>query len=75
MRITVDTGKWASRYVKDEIISIDMPEQSTVSDVIEALGLPPDETGIVVIDGKTVPREYPLSGGEVLKIYTVIIGG
>ena len=75
MKITVETGKWASRYLKDEIVSIDMPEQSTVADVIKTLGLPPDETGIVTTAGMTVPREYLLSDGEVLKIYTVIIGG
>jgi len=75
LKITVETGKWASRYMEDEIVSIDMPEQSTVADVIEALGLPPDETGLVVIDGVAVPREYGLLDGDVLKIYTAIIGG
>ena len=75
MKITVDTGKWAIRYTGIESVCIDLPEQSTVADVINNLKLPPDETGISAINGNAVPREHVLLNGDVLKIYPAIIGG
>jgi len=75
MKITVDTGRWAVRYTGKEIVSINVPEQATVADVIKALGLPPDETGIAAIAGEAVPWDYVLSDGDVVKVYAAIIGG
>ena len=75
MKITIETGRWAARYTDNETVCIDMPEQSTVADVIEALKLPSDETGIAAINGNAVPREHVLSDGDILKIYPAIIGG
>ena len=75
MKITVETGRWAARYLSEEITSIELPEQSTAADVIETLKLPPEETGIISIKGNAIPREHILSCGDVIKIYPTIIGG
>jgi sulfur carrier protein ThiS len=75
MRITVETGKWAERYINGTAAVINLPEQSTVADAIEMLNLPPDHTGIAVIDKKAVPRKHTLSEGDVLKIHPSLIGG
>ena len=75
MKITVETGNWAARYVDESVLTLDMPEDTTVADVIDAIGIPAEETGIIVVDGKAVARDCVLSDGDVLKIYPVIIGG
>ena len=75
MKITVVTGDWAARYLNERSMALKMPERSTVADVIKAAGIPEDEAGIAVISGKAVPREYPLSDGETVKIHPIIIGG
>jgi len=75
LKITVETGSWAERYINKRSISIDVPEGSTVLDAINAAGILLDEAGIAVVDGRAVPREYPLSDGDVVKILPVIIGG
>ena len=75
MKITAKTGSWAARYVSERVIALDMPEGSSAMDVIKAIGIPPDEVGIVVIDGKSVPKEHRLSDEDVIKIHPVIIGG
>ena len=75
MNVTIETGRWAARYVGEDPVCINMTESSTVMDAIEAIGLPPDEAGITTIGGKAVPKGLRLSDGDYLKIYPVIIGG
>jgi len=75
LKITIETGQWASRYVDSQTMSIDMPEQSTVQDALDILKIPEKEIGITAIDNKMVPKEHPLSDGDIIKVYTAIIGG
>ena len=75
MKITVETGKWAARYVDERIVTLDMPEASTVADVIAAMNIPSDEAGLVVIDGKSVAKEYALANGDILTLHPIIVGG
>ena len=75
MRIKVETGSWASRYINSRALYVDMPENSTIADIIKAIGLPPDITGLAALDGKAVPREYCPSDGDTMKFYPVIVGG
>jgi len=75
MTITVETGRWAARYVDSRIISLKMPDGLTVADAIRATRIPEDEAGIAIVGGKAVPREQRLSDGDVLKIHPVIVGG
>ena len=75
MKITVETGSWAARYVDDRFIALEMPQDATVADVIAASGIPVDEAGIAVIGGKAATRGHRVSDGDVVKIHPVIVGG
>ena len=75
MKIIVETGKWAARYVNERVVTLDMPETCTVADVVAAMKIPADEAGIAVVDGKAVGKEHALSNGDVLTIHPIIIGG
>jgi len=75
MKITVETGKWASRYVEEPIIIMEADEGDTISDILEELGIPEDEAGMAVIDGNGVLKSHKLKNGDVVKIHPVIIGG
>jgi len=75
MNVTIETGRWALRYVEKDTVCVNMPEPSTVMDAVAAIGLPSDEAGITTIGGKAVPKDHCLSDGDFLKIYPVIIGG
>ena len=75
MKITVETGRWAARYMPDEIATLELPEGATVQDAIDAAGLPADEAGLVAVDGAAVARDYVLPDGGTVKIYAAIIGG
>ena len=75
MKITVAAGSWARRYMVDDSVEFTMPEHSTVADVLKLTALPQDETGMTMIEGKNVAPEHPVTDGDVLKVYPVIIGG
>ena len=75
MKITVETDSWAARYVAERIFTVEVPENATVADVINTIGLPADEAGIAVIHGEVVTKEHCLSQGDNIKIHPVIIGG
>ena len=75
MRITVETGKWAARYVNDRAMSIEVPGGATVADVIRTVGIPADEAGLAVLGGNAISNDYSLSDGDVINVHPVIIGG
>jgi len=69
------TGGWAARYTDERITFLEISENSTVADAISAVGIPASEAGIVVLDGKAVPKDHLLSNGDEIKIHPLIIGG
>ena len=75
MIITLKTDAWAAGYVKERTLVLDMPEGSTVFDVIIAAKIPEAEAGITVINGKVVPKKQVLSDGAIIKVHPIIIGG
>jgi len=76
MTVTVETGKWSALYgVKESLITLGMSLGSTVIDAIEAIGLPEEEAGMLIIEGKAVEKDYALSDGDKLKIFPMVFGG
>ncbi|MCL2814103.1 MAG: hypothetical protein FWD23_05835 [Oscillospiraceae bacterium] len=75
MKINVSVGNWAKRYIKSDSLELNLPEKSTVADVLKMLPLPPDETGLAAIGGKAAKRDSLLSEGDCVKIYPSIAAG
>ena len=75
MKINVKTGKWAARFIAEPEVVIDIPESSTVADVVAVLNIPADEAGLTVINGVSVNKDYILSDDDSLIIHPIIIGG
>ena len=75
MKITVETGKWAARYMEEPLIIMEAEPGDTVEDIIDELGIPQDEAGMAVIGGEGVAKTYIVKDGDVIKIHPVIIGG
>ena len=67
MKITV-------KYLKGRS-EMDLPEGSTLEDAIFAGGLPTDDIGFGVINGKAVPKDYTLADGDEVTLYPSIVGG
>jgi len=75
MKIVVETGLWARRYVEESKVEIHLPEGSTVMDIIKELNIPADEAGIAVIRGEAVSQDFILKSNDTVTLHPIIIGG
>jgi len=75
MRTTVELGSWAKPYVSDQIISLEMAEGATLFDLISKVGLPEEEVGVAVLNGKAIAREYVLANEDRIKLHPAVFGG
>jgi molybdopterin converting factor small subunit len=56
-------------------IKMDLEDDTTVSDIIEKLNIPPDLPKIILINGVHKKREDVLKNGDVLSIFPPLAGG
>ena len=74
MRVTVKlfasfrTGRFA---IEDRIY----PEGTTVGNVVEELGIPTEELGIVMVNSRHVQLSYVLGEGDMLALFPLLGGG
>jgi len=67
MRVTVN-------YVKSKW-EINLTSGATVADAIAAIGVPVDDIGFAIIQGKVVRKDYMLTDGDDVTLYPAIVGG
>jgi len=82
MKITVKTTGLLGRYLPagaDGVTELEVASDATAADVIELLGMPPEGTYLVVLNGASVARREhasrALSEGDVLAIMPPLRGG
>ena len=54
---------------------LELAAGSTVTEMLEAVGIPPAVVAGVVRDGELVPKDYRPRDGEVVKVLAVMGGG
>lgn len=59
---------------KKETVPVELPEGSTVEDLVRALSYLPDGW-IAVRGGRPIPADEPLTDGDELKLISVVSGG
>jgi len=75
MKVTAIAGSWARRYLPQGSAEITLPEQSVAEDVLEPLGIPKEEVGLFAVNGGAVFHGTPLSEGDTVRIFPIIMGG
>ena len=55
--------------------TLDLPDNATVADVVEQLGIPPERIGIVTIDGKLARAADTVPADAEVKFFQKIAGG
>ena len=75
MSVTIRIGIWARRYIANESLQLKLSGDTVVSDALTELEIPPDEIGVVLLNGKAVQRSTALNDGDVLEVLPLIIGG
>lgn len=79
MRVTVRVYATLCRYVPGIFagtpIEIELPDGSTVADLIEQVEIPAREVKIAFVNGRTRPLDWLLESGDEAGIFPPIGGG
>ena len=51
------------------------PEQTTIAQIIEKLGLPEDQLGAILLNARHVEQDAVLHDGDTLSIFPLVGGG
>ena len=74
MKIKVKLFATLRKFGPDEQ-EMEMPEHSTIDDVIRSLDLPQKIALLKIINGEHRPASYPLKDGDELALFPPIAGG
>ena len=55
--------------------TVDLPEGSTVGDLLQQLDLTANEVAVVAVNGYQAPQDRPLRTGDSISIYPPVAGG
>lgn len=79
MRITVKLHGTLRRFLppgsSDNAAALDMPDGSTVADVVSRLGIPPDHTKMMVSGDEYLETTSVLHDGQEVNLFPPLAGG
>lgn len=79
MRVEVRLFATLQRFLppdgRDGAAVLDLPDGSTVSDVLTRLGIPPDMPWVALLNGEDAPGERSLAPGDQLTLFPPLAGG
>jgi sulfur carrier protein len=55
--------------------TIEQPEAVSIGDLLEHLGIPTDQVGILLVNGKNTSFEHKLTSNDVVSLFPAIGGG
>jgi sulfur carrier protein ThiS len=56
-------------------LEVELPEASTLADLVAHLGLPPEKVRVIFVNGRIQRREYILVSGDEVGIFPPVGGG
>lgn len=62
-------------HAKHGVVELDVPETSTVYDVISRFDIPLNDESVIVLNGLTVELSAPLQEGDTVAAFSAIAGG
>jgi len=57
------------------VAALDAPQGATVGDLLAPLGIPLDESTVLLLNGLQVEADAPLSDGDMVTAFSAIAGG
>ena len=78
MRVQVKLFATLQKYAPEpeaSVFPLEMPERSTIADVMRTLGIPAGEVKIAYVNGRARATVYRLKDGDELGIFPPIGGG
>ena len=56
-------------------VDVELPEESTLADLVDHLGLPPEKVRVIFVNGRVRPRDHVLAAGDEVGIFPPVGGG
>jgi len=79
MNVRVKLYATLSRYVSGVTsgspLEVELPEDSTLADLVARLALPPQEVKVIFVNGRAREPDYRLAPGDEVGIFPPIGGG
>lgn len=75
MKIHVQLFATLSRYLPDQDATLELPDGSTVRDVLDRLRIPKEIPVIALVNGRDVASEQTIHDGDTLTMFPPLAGG
>lgn len=63
------------RHGRDKILSLELPDGSSVADIATSLAIAPSDIAILLVGGRDAPLDRILADGDVVSIFPPVGGG
>jgi len=60
---------------RDGVAELEIPDGGTVADVTGRLGIPPDLARVVLVNGRDIGSQAPLTARDIVTIFPPLAGG
>jgi sulfur-carrier protein len=75
VRLFATLASFLPAHGREGAAELEIPEGSTVAEVTRRLGIPPDLARVVLVNGRDVGSEAPLTARDVVTIFPPLAGG
>jgi sulfur carrier protein ThiS len=75
VRLFATLALFLPRGDSDGAITVDVPTDSTVHDVLERLGIPVELERVALVNGADAAADRSLHPGDVLTVFPPLVGG
>lgn len=79
IQVRVELSSALRRYLPDydpeRGVILDLPAESDVAGLIRALGIPPKEITVIMVNRQAVPADHPLADGDLVGLFPALGGG
>jgi sulfur carrier protein ThiS len=62
-------------YHPEKGLKVEIPEGSTVADLLDLLGISKSQGATVILEGRVLPAEEKLKQGSLVNLFQVMYGG
>ena len=75
VRLFATLAPFLPAHGRDGAADLEIPEGSTVTEITRRLGIPPDLARVVLVNGRDVGPDAPLTARDVVTIFPPLAGG
>ena len=62
-------------YTKAKYIEIELEHDTPLLDILKQIGVPPDEVGIIIKNGRWAPKSSIVSNNDTIELFPQLSGG